>query len=99
MIIIMKKINQLKRVLEKRILKKRIENNNSFGRNIHKNIIKRRKEEGKKRSECQGKLINLTINNNKLLIEIKKQKQELSTLKNRVDKTNKEKKQYQRFRK
>ena len=37
-------------------------------------LLKYEKKKEKERRECQGKLRKLTINNNQLLIEIKKQK-------------------------
>ena len=60
---------------------------------LTKMLLKDEKKKEKEWREHQGILRNLTINNNPLLIEMKKQKQEVSILKNRWDKTKKHKQQ------
>ena len=52
--------------------------------------MKRRGKKEKEQCEHQEKLRNLKINNNRLLIEIKKQKQENFALQNSLDKTTKD---------
>ena len=82
-----KKINELKGVLNKNDIQEEehnmiISSEEAFTRMTLYDENKNDKE----RRECQGKLIKLEVNNNQLLIEIKKKKQEVVVLKNASDK-------------
>ena len=45
-------------------------------------LLNYEKKQDKERCECQGKFIKLELNNNQLLIEIKKKRQEVVALQN-----------------
>ena len=74
------KIKESKRVLDKKGSQKKEHNITiTSAEEFTKKSSKDEKKKGKEWIECQGKLINLTINNDQLSIDMKKQ--EVSTLK------------------